>query len=89
MTRPLYPNEGITDADRLTIHRAIGWLPDGRRITAEDWPTADYTTAALDAAKAAFSNQGNPTALDALADHIMHELGIDPERPFGCAIIVE
>jgi hypothetical protein len=92
MTDPLLPNVSAEqyEADRLTIHRAIGWLPDGRRITLEDWPTAELATAALEIAKhAAPQLIATPHALDVLADLIIGQLEIDPARPFGCAIIVE
>lgn len=76
----------------LVIHRAVGWLPDGRRVTAEDFDTAADAIEALRLAKLAwhprFTNYAEDATLDALADQIAHSLGLDPGAPYGRTILV-
>ena len=71
------------------VHKATGWLPDGRRITCEDWPTPELAIEALAMAEHLMPAQLLPVDFDALSDDVMHAIGIDPSRPFGCSVIVE
>ena len=68
------------------VHKATGWLPDGRRITCEDWPSQELAIEALDKSREWIWAYYD---VDALADVIMAELNVDPARPYGCSILVE
>jgi len=94
MTGPILPmidrETYEADRDRLVIHRAIGWLADGRRVTLEDWPTPELATVALGIVQSWGGGwQVDDSTLDILADGLALRLGIDLKRPFGCNIIVD
>ena len=81
----------------LIIHRAIGWTADGMQVMAEDWPSAPTALAALRSAVASINFYSarlgllaaRDIDLDAMADRIATDMGMDPERPYGMAILVE
>jgi len=73
----------------MIVHKATGWLPDGRRVTAEDWPSAEIASTALGITKAYAPLMPHCMSFDELADEIGRRLKIDLTRPYGCSIIVE
>ena len=73
----------------LIIHRAMGWLADGRRIELEDWPTPALALEALAVAEYILAATPAPADMDAVADEVARQIGIDPARPYGCSIILE
>ena len=73
----------------MIVHKATGWLSDGRRITAEDWPTQGDAAEALGLAKLYMPPITSAAYLDMRANQIIDHLNIDPARPYGCSIIVE
>ena len=81
----------------LVVHRAIGWAASGMQVTAEDWPSAPTALAALRSAVASINFYSARLGLlaardidfDAMADRIAVDMGMDPDRPYGMAILVE
>lgn len=81
----------------LVVHRAIGWTASGMQVTAEDWPSAPTALAALRSAVSAINHYSarlgllaaRDIDLDAMADRIAVDMGMDPDRPYGRAILVE
>lgn len=100
---PIWPNVSAEqyEADRgrvpFPVHNCTGWLPDGRRIEAQDWPSADHAKAALEMARPHFTADRlqslAPDAMewfcDSIADVIVASLKIAVDRPYGMAIIVD
>ncbi len=76
----------------MIVHKATGWLPDGRRITAEDYDSPQEATNALgEASRLLLGPSATYWAyrLEALSDHVEAILKLDPARPYGRAILVE
>jgi hypothetical protein len=78
----------------FSMHTARCQLPDGRSLTAEDWPDQYIAEAALDRAFAmlarymAAPHPKPPLDCERLADDVADRLGVDLARPYGCSLIV-